>query len=79
MQPLHTLCTGARHDAVYINTQDATVKFCPGGRTHFELLQREGLNDTIAYHPGGLPPPGLEQASRFMAGVGVGRIAVPKR
>lgn len=32
---------GDRHDAVYVNTTDADIMFCPGSRTHFEFFQRE--------------------------------------
>ena len=32
-------------ERVYIDAQGATVKFCPGDRTHFEVLLREGFTD----------------------------------
>jgi hypothetical protein len=40
--PVMRLCTaGDCHDAVYISTSEADVKFCPGSRTHFEVITRE--------------------------------------
>lgn len=30
---------------MYIQASDSTVKFCPGDRTHFEILLRQGLTD----------------------------------
>jgi hypothetical protein len=38
---LYQLPAGDRHDAVYVGTAEADVMFCPGSRTHFELLARE--------------------------------------
>lgn len=38
--PSHHTHAGDRHDAVYIGSHDADVSFCPGSRTHFELLAR---------------------------------------
>jgi hypothetical protein len=38
---VNTPTAGDRHDAVYTNTTDADIKFCPGSRTHFEFFQRE--------------------------------------
>ncbi|KAL3160522.1 hypothetical protein ABBQ32_010826 [Trebouxia sp. C0010 RCD-2024] len=32
-------------ERVYIDAQGSTVKFCPGDRTHFEVLLRQGLTD----------------------------------
>lgn len=32
-------------ERVYIDAQSSTVKFCPGDRTHFEVLLRQGLTD----------------------------------
>ena len=58
-------------------THDADVKFCPGDRTHFQLLQREGFRDSVAYHPGPFAR-GEEDFSRFYACLGSGRIALPK-
>lgn len=36
-----TCIAGDRHDAVYVSTSEADVKFCPGSRTHFEVITRE--------------------------------------
>lgn len=30
---------------MYVDAYDSTVKFCPGDRSHFEVLLREGLTD----------------------------------
>jgi len=32
-------------DRTYVDAYDSTVKFCPGDRSHFEVLLREGLTD----------------------------------
>ena len=32
-------------ERVYIDAVGSTVKFCPGDRTHFEVLMRRGLTD----------------------------------
>jgi len=63
---------------VAVNAHDSEVKFCPGDRTHFELLQREGFRDAICYHAGPYAP-GTERHWNFYACVGAGRVALPKR
>ncbi|DBA82477.1 hypothetical protein WJX79_005540 [Trebouxia sp. C0005] len=35
----------AEVDRMYVDAYDSTVKFCPGDRSHFEVLLREGLTD----------------------------------
>ncbi|WIA17434.1 hypothetical protein OEZ85_014284 [Tetradesmus obliquus] len=70
---------GDRREAVYINSHDADVMFCPGSRTHFELMARKGLSDHVVWHPGALGLPGLELEPRFFAQVGAGRLALPKK
>jgi len=71
---------GERREAVYMNAADADVMLCPGDRTHFEIMQREGVPDVTVYHPGLLEAPvGLEDAQRFFVALGVGKIAVPPR
>lgn len=74
----YLMFAGDRHDAVWTNTTDADIKFCPGSRTHFEFFQREGVPDTVVWHPGGLGVPGLEVEPRFFAQIGAGRLARPK-
>ncbi|KAI8464401.1 MAG: hypothetical protein J3K34DRAFT_440717 [Monoraphidium minutum] len=66
-----------RIETVVINAADAEVKFCPGDRTHFELLQREGFKDAIAYHSGPMAP-GEREFWKFYACLGAGRVALPK-
>ena len=63
-----------------MNASDADVMLCPGDRTHFQIMQREGVPDVTVYHPGLLEAPvGLEDAQRFFVALGVGKIAVPPR
>ena len=32
-------------ERIYIDAQGSTVKFCPGDRTHFEVMLRQGFTD----------------------------------
>ena len=72
--------TGDRVDTTFIGAAAADVKLCPGDRSHFEILQRGGFRDMMAYHPGvnaGLAHEALPDDSRFWATLGTGRVAVP--
>ena len=39
------LCAEEPMERIYIDAQGATVKFCPGDRTHVEVLLRQGFTD----------------------------------
>lgn len=65
---------------MYCSSHDADVAFCPGSRTHFELLARTGLTDHVVWTPGAAGLPGLQpEEPRVFAQVGAGRLALPKR
>jgi hypothetical protein len=49
-----------------------------GDRTHFHLLQREGFRDSVINHPGPQGPAQDDEAWRFWACLGAGRVALPK-
>lgn len=55
------------------------MKFCPGDRTHFELISRSGFRDVVAFHPGVTTNSQEEFDTRFLAGLGAGQVATQKR
>jgi hypothetical protein len=62
----------------------ADVRLCPGDRSHYELLQRGGMRDAIAKHPGSDEGAGASSAARAAydrrcAALGAGRVVAPVR
>lgn len=60
---------------------ESDVRLCPGDRSHYVLLQRGGLRDAIARHPGADPPLAARRGSfhRHCAALGAGRVVAPVR
>lgn len=67
-----------RLEAVAVGAAAAELRFCPGDRSHFELLPREGFTDAVAFHAGPLAP-GTEAYWHQYACLGAGRVALPKK
>jgi hypothetical protein len=67
----------------------ADVRLCPGDRSHYEFVQRGGMRDAIARHPGlaalevglGASPTAARRAAyeRHCAALGAGRVVAPVR
>jgi hypothetical protein len=72
-------------DLAASGAHEADVRLCPGDRSHYQILQRQGLRDAIARHPGPVPGsalPGGQSAARHArhcAALGAGRVVAPVR
>ncbi|KAG2490408.1 hypothetical protein HYH03_011208 [Edaphochlamys debaryana] len=65
---------GQHLDATYIGACEATVKLCPGNRTHFEFVRREGFRDMFIEQPGIDADPDFDT----VAAIGSGYVASAK-
>jgi hypothetical protein len=61
-----------------LQVDDASVKLCPGNRTHYEFVPTGGFCDYSAAHPGVSTEQGHEH-TRSSCMLGAGRLGVPKK
>lgn len=57
---------------------NATIKFCPGARAHYEFALLGGFCDYVAAAPGVRLAVG-EEHTRSCAMLGAGRLSLPKK
>ncbi|GLI59254.1 hypothetical protein VaNZ11_001100, partial [Volvox africanus] len=62
-------------DITYIGAAEATVYLCPGNRTHFEFIQRNGFRDMFVQQPALADEPDFDR----VATLGTGYIASTKK